>query len=299
MSKKKQKQNSGYKSWWILLVLVIAILFGNSNTSIKDFLAHLGNNQPTEQIANSEQLTNLVFDIQKYPQNYVILNNNQPQFSTQTKNKIQQIKSNLNQYINESDDQQDTQYHGFDHLGRTQQVSSFVRYKDVVKHSSSVMKRPAFPESTKVSGEYLDGIFDNAANQWQGQQSNNQIVQLANYHGYLYNKSHLLAWSLGGSMSSENVILGTRAQNVGTNQQNNPGGMAYTETKVRDFLRQHQDDTVFYQATPYYKGNELVARGVQVQVQSIKNPSALHLNVWTFNTQSGVTINYQNGQANV
>ncbi|BBF75854.1 streptodornase B; Mitogenic factor 1 (plasmid) [Lacticaseibacillus paracasei] len=44
-----------------------------------------------------------------------------------------------------------------------------------------------------------------------------------------------------------------------------------------------------------YVGQELVPRGTHVLVQSINNPSQFQANVWVFNTQSGVTINYNNG----
>lgn len=41
------------------------------------------------------------------------------------------------------------------------------------------------------------------------------MVQLNEYRGYLYNTSHLLAWSLGGDMQTHNVTLGTRAKTSG------------------------------------------------------------------------------------
>lgn len=204
----------------------------------------------------------------------------------------------MTEYVNADESSQNIKYSGFDSLGRTQAVSSFVRKKDVLKHSSRVLKRPAFPASTKISGEYSDGRFAPTNKTWTGTISNNRIIQLSNYRGFLYNKSHLLAWSLGGSMDSVNVILGTRAQNVGHNNQKNPGGMAYPETKVREFLKINPKEVVFYKAIPIYSGNELVPRGVHVLAQSVNNPKLLNLNVWVFNTQAGVSVNYLNGSFN-
>lgn len=43
-----------------------------------------------------------------------------------------------------------------------------MRDKDVLKHSSRVLKRPAFPVSTKMSGEYSDGCFDPTNKTWTG-----------------------------------------------------------------------------------------------------------------------------------
>jgi DNA-entry nuclease len=50
------------------------------------------------------------------------------------------------------------------------------------------------------------------------------------YKGYLWNRSHLIADSLGGKAIRKNLITGTRMQNVGAND--GTGGMAYTERKA-------------------------------------------------------------------
>ncbi|UQS82298.1 DNA/RNA non-specific endonuclease [Bombilactobacillus folatiphilus] len=290
MSKRGYKKQRSKGNLFLAIVILIAIIF---------FGQKLPSHDQTNQQGNASALLNLKFDLTKYPQNYAVVNQNNPQWSTAVAQEIKDVTQQRPQYLQQLAQQQKTQYSAFDHLGRTQMVTSFVRYKDVVKHSSQVMARPAFPSTTKVSGEYQDGHFDAQQNRWTGTVSNNQIVQLSGYRGYLYNKSHLLAWSLGGSMDSDNIILGTRAQNVGTNNSRDPGGMAYAETKVRNYLRQNQDEVVFYQATPIYSGQELVPRGVQVQAQALKNPQALKINIWTFNAQAGVALNYQTGQASV
>ncbi|RND42785.1 hypothetical protein FAM18110_02973 [Lacticaseibacillus paracasei] len=61
------------------------------------------------------------------------------------------------------------------------------------------------------------------------------------------------------------------------------------------FLAAHQDDAVAYQVIPVYVGSELVARGTHVLVQSINNPDQFHYNVWVFNSQSEVAIDYVSG----
>lgn len=55
------------------------------------------------------------------------------------------------------------------------------------------------------------------------------------YHGYLFNRSHLLAKSLGGTETLANLITATRTQNVGSNNAGGTGmgGMAYTEQLAR------------------------------------------------------------------
>ncbi|MBA1434000.1 DNA/RNA non-specific endonuclease [Bombilactobacillus bombi] len=307
---KRKASNKTSSSYWVWLILLVALsLLGGGKIGGVNRLLHnpsqispsslLQNNQVKLNSSDNQELIKLQFDPHKYPQNYAIINNNQPEFSSAAKKRLQIMRSgnNLQVYLKQSEDQQDTLYNNLDSLGRTQAVTSFVRYRDVLKHSGRVMKRPPFPATTRISGEYVDGTYDADQQQWYGHQSNNRIVNLNNYRGYLYNKSHLLAWSLGGTMMTNNVVLGTRAQNVGTNSQSNPGGMAYSETRVRNFLKTHQQEVIFYQAIPVYYGNELVPRGVHVLAQAVHNPQALQINVWTFNTQAGVKINYQTGQA--
>ena len=260
---------------------------GQSNTT-KSAPSYAVSTSTTEDAQANSDLANLPFDLAKYPQNYTTVNQNVPIFENgfkQTVAAAQKAKTARAQ----------TYFDSLDDLGRTQTVSAIITYGMMHSHASSVRKRPAFPKTTKVSGEYADGVYNKNLQQWFGRSNNNRMVQLNGYRGYLYNKSHLLAWSLGGNMQTHNVILGTRAQNVGTNDQRNPGGMAYTETLTRNYLSSHQDDAVAYQVIPIYVGQELVPRGTHVLVQSIDNPNKFHLNVWVFNTQAGRTINYNNG----
>jgi len=50
------------------------------------------------------------------------------------------------------------------------------------------------------------------------------------YNGYFYNRSHLIADSLGGRSYKYNVVTGTRQQNVGNN---GDGGMQSIEKKEK------------------------------------------------------------------
>lgn len=61
-----------------------------------------------------------------------------------------------------------TYFDGLDDLGRMQSVSAIVTYSMMHSHasSSSVRKRPAFPETTKVSGEYADRTYNKNLQQW-------------------------------------------------------------------------------------------------------------------------------------
>ena len=111
------------------------------------------------------------------------------------------------------------------------------------------------------------------------------------YHGYFWNRSHLLADSLGGAAARDNVVTGTRMQNVGAND--GEGGMAYEESRVRDWLGAHPDGTVYYAATPAYVGDELVPRSVFVEVRT--SDGAIDEQVEVYNAAYGYTIDYADG----
>ena len=112
------------------------------------------------------------------------------------------------------------------------------------------------------------------------------------YSGYLYNRSHLLAKSLGGIDDVTNLVTGTRTQNVGDNR-GADGGMAFTEGLARDWLRAHRDGTVYYSATPLYVGGELLPRSVVVDVRT--SDGTVDLEVEVYNTALGFDIDYADG----
>ena len=111
------------------------------------------------------------------------------------------------------------------------------------------------------------------------------------YHGYFYNRSHLVADSLGGDPIKENLVTGTRMQNVGAND--GKGGMAYAEEKARDYMKKHPKGTLYYSATPVYVGDELVPRSVYVDMKSDDGKIDEHVEV--YNTALGYYVNYADG----
>ena len=139
-----------------------------------------------------------------------------------------------------------------------------------------------------------DGLSDLHPSGW----GHNAKVTITNpdgsvYNGYLFNRSHLVAKSLGGQNRIENLVCGTRAQNVGDNT-GQDGGMAHTEVLARDWLDAHPGGTVWYCATPVYEGPELLPRSVIVDVRS--SDGTLDQEVEVFNTAYGFTIDYATGE---
>ena len=105
---------------------------------------------------------------------------------------------------------------------------------------------------------------------------------------YLYNRCHLIGWQLTGeNANSKNLITGTRYMNV--------EGMLPFENMVDDYIEE-TNNHVLYRVTPIFKGKELVARGVQIEAYSVEDEGdGICFNVYCFNVQSGVEIDYQTG----
>ena len=113
------------------------------------------------------------------------------------------------------------------------------------------------------------------------------------YHGLLFNRSHLVAKSLGGDEDIRNLITATRTQNVGANVNGSEGGMAYAEGLARSWLQDHPDGTVYYAATPVYEGNELLARSVLVDIRT--SDGSIDQRIEVFNAVRGFDIDYATG----
>lgn len=105
--------------------------------------------------------------------------------------------------------------------------------------------------------------------------------------GWLYNRCHLIGYQLTGQNNNpKNLITGTR-------QLNDPGMLKY-ENKVANYLRSSKSHYVRYRVNPVFKGTELLARGVEMEAQSIGS-NAVRYHVYVFNVQPGVKLNYKDG----
>ena len=123
------------------------------------------------------------------------------------------------------------------------------------------------------------------------------VAGSASYRGWFWNRSHLVADSLGGAASLQNLITGTRPQNVGSTKIDGQyaGGMAYAETRARAYLDSHNGDAcpLYYAAAPTYAGDALVPVSVIVDMRSCDG--ALDERVEISNTAYGWAIDYRTG----
>lgn len=109
--------------------------------------------------------------------------------------------------------------------------------------------------------------------------------------GWLYNRCHLIGYQLTGQNNNlKNLMTGTR-------QLNDPDMLRY-EDEVADYLKESNSNYVRYRVTPVFRGNELLARGVEMEGRSVKSNS-VHFNVYIFNVQEGVSLNYATGTSKV
>ena len=109
---------------------------------------------------------------------------------------------------------------------------------------------------------------------------------------YLYNRCHLIGFQLSGENANErNLITGTRYMNV--------EGMLPFEDMVADYV-QDTNNHVLYRVTPIFEGKNLVASGVQMEAQSVEDHGkGIEFNVFVYNVQPGITIDYITGESHL
>lgn len=269
----------------VVVIIIGAFIYINDEFDGKFDVKSAVTGYTTGSIENTDEDKNLIGE-ETNSENYKFINDNNTSLSEEDK-KLLKTKGENEFWAD---------YPELDKYGRAGEVTALVTSDSVYQHSSKVQERPSFAYNVHVAGEYKDGNFNREKQTWEGTQSNNKILQLSGYRGYIYNKSHSLAWSLGGDMETHNLTLGTRSQNVGTNKDPNGGGMGYAEVQVRNAIYDNPKTKVFYQVTPVYKGKELVPRGSHVRAYSVNdNGNTININVWVSNTEKGYKINYSDG----
>lgn len=107
---------------------------------------------------------------------------------------------------------------------------------------------------------------------------------------YLYNRCHLIGYQLTAENANErNLITGTRYLNV--------EGMLPFENEVAEYV-EATGNRVLYRVTPVFVGDELVARGVQMEAKSVEDGGeGVSFNVFCHNVQPGIEIDYETGES--
>ena len=107
---------------------------------------------------------------------------------------------------------------------------------------------------------------------------------------YLYNRSHLIGWQLSAENANrQNLITGTRYMNT--------EGMLPFENMVADYIHE-TGNHVAYRVTPIFEGDNLLCSGVQIEAYSIEDGGeGICFNVYCYNVQPGVVIEYATGES--
>ena len=108
---------------------------------------------------------------------------------------------------------------------------------------------------------------------------------------YLYNRCHLIGWQLAGeNANKKNLITGTRYLNT--------EGMLPFENRVAEYIKNNKNNHVLYRVTPIFKDNNLLASGVEMEAWSVEDKGQkVCFNVYCYNVQPGIVINYATGES--
>ncbi len=108
---------------------------------------------------------------------------------------------------------------------------------------------------------------------------------------YLYNRCHLIGWQLSAENDNKkNLITGTRYLNT--------DGMLNFENTVANYIKSNNNNHVLYRVTPIFKGDNRLASGVQMEAWSVEdNGKGICFNVYCYNVQPGIIIDYATGES--
>jgi len=214
----------------------------------------------TQNIENSKETSNIentIFDLTTIPE--------------YKSNPYIEINNNM-PYFNEEDYTTEPfeQYSEWDSLGR-----SGIAFANISKE--------IMPKEGEERGE-IGSVKDLSG--WVQKRYDNLIKDK-----YLYNRCHLIGWQLSGeNANKKNLITGTRYLNT--------EGMLPFENLVAEYIRNNKNNHVLYRATPIFEGDNKLASGVQMEAWSVEdNGQGLHFNVYCYNVQPGIAIDYATGES--
>ena len=120
-----------------------------------------------------------------------------------------------------------------------------------------------------------------------GKSNNNKYSFVSG--NYVYNRCHLIGYQhTGQNANPKNLITGTRYLNV--------IGMLPFENDVAKYVKKTGNHCL-YRVTPIFTGSNLVAEGVRMEAYSVEDKGkGICFNVFCYNVQPNVEINYATGQ---
>ena len=106
---------------------------------------------------------------------------------------------------------------------------------------------------------------------------------------YIYNRCHLIAYSLSGENDNKlNIITGTRSLNI--------QGMYEFEQDILSYCKKTKNH-VLYRVTPEFENDEVMARSVLMEGYSIEDQGeGICFCIRAWNNEDGIEINYKTGE---
>ena len=93
----------------------------------------------------------------------------------------------------------------------------------------------------------------------------------------------------GENANEKNLITCTRQMNAGE--------MLEFDNQVAEYIKE-TNNHVLYRVTPVFEKNNLVATGIQLEALSVEdNGSGIKFNVFIYNVQDGIEIDYSTGES--
>lgn len=107
---------------------------------------------------------------------------------------------------------------------------------------------------------------------------------------YLYNRCHLIGYQLTGENANKNNLI-TCTRNM------NSSVMLKFENEVTSYIKK-TNNHVLYRVTPIFENDNLLATGVLMEAKSVEdNGEGVMFNVFVYNVQEGIIIDYSNGDS--
>ena len=105
---------------------------------------------------------------------------------------------------------------------------------------------------------------------------------------YLYNRCHLIAFSLTGENANKNNLITCTSKM-------NQGKMKEIEKEVKEYIEK-TNNHVLYRVKVMYDYDNLLAKGINLEALSLEdNGEGIKYNLFIYNVQDGVKINYKDG----
>ncbi len=258
------KKAKGYKGAGISIVAVLILVAGNyinEHYDIKTFFEPTYSNVEKE---SSSLKNNLEIDSNKESEKSYTLDNI-PEYSGED---YVIIDNNIPDFTDEDRNREEFEYYGDkDSLGRATLAMSKIGLSlmPTEKRGEIGMIKPSGWHTIKY--DIVDGK-------------------------YLYNRCHLIGYQLTGENANENnLITCTRHMNT--------KGMLGFENQVASYIKK-TNNHVLYRVTPIYEDDDLLARGVLIEAESIEDKGeGIKFKVFVFNIQDGIEIDYKTGDSSL